>query len=112
MQIFSNRENILLLTATEAQSGIDLANARHPDLILMDINLPGMDGVAALKQLRENRKTCGIPIIAVSTNFMQSEIDHAMFAGFDAYVTKPIKVDCFLETIDHHLNKNYQSAEA
>lgn len=111
-QILSNRKDILLLTAPEAQSGIDLANAQHLDLILMDINLPGIDGVTACKKLRENKNTCEIPIIAVSANAMQSQIDHAMSAGFDSYITKPFRVDNFLETINHHLNNGYQSAEA
>jgi signal transduction histidine kinase/ActR/RegA family two-component response regulator len=103
-QILSNREEINLLTAFEAQLGIELANFQQPDLILMDINLPGMDGITAMKHLKENKKTCNIPVIAMSANAMQSQIDNALVAGFDSYITKPIELEFFLKTIFHHLN--------
>jgi signal transduction histidine kinase/ActR/RegA family two-component response regulator len=108
-QILSVRSEFSLLTAYEAQLGIDLANFQQPDLILMDINLPGMDGVTAMKHLRANKRTSKIPIIAMSANAMQPQIDKALLAGFDSYITKPIRVDYFLETINHHLNINYTS---
>jgi signal transduction histidine kinase/ActR/RegA family two-component response regulator len=108
--IFSDHKNIFLLTAEEARLGIDMANDRQPNLILMDINLPGMNGVTAMKQLRANKNTSNIPIIAVSANAMQSQIDKALLEGFDSYITKPIKVDQFLEVIFHHLKNNYHSS--
>jgi signal transduction histidine kinase/CheY-like chemotaxis protein len=107
--IFSDHKNIFLLIAEEARVGIDIANDRQPDLILMDINLPGMSGVTALKQLRVNKNTSSIPIIAVSANAMQSHIDKALLEGFDSYITKPIKVGQFLDVIFHHLKNNYHS---
>ncbi|MFQ5443041.1 MAG: ATP-binding protein, partial [Nitrospinales bacterium] len=102
-QLLDNRQDIHLLTAPEAQLGIDLALSHQPDLILMDINLPGMDGVTALKRLKQNKKTSEIPIIAVSANAMESDINCAMKAGFDAYITKPLVIESFVETIQKFL---------
>jgi signal transduction histidine kinase/ActR/RegA family two-component response regulator len=107
--IFTEHKNISLLTAEEAPLGIDIAHDRQPDLILMDINLPGTNGVTALKQLRASKNTSSIPIIAVSANAMQSHIDTALLEGFDSYITKPIQVDQFLEVIFHHLKNSYHS---
>jgi signal transduction histidine kinase/CheY-like chemotaxis protein len=104
-QILSEREDIHLLSAPEAQLGLDLARAHRPDLILMDINLPGMDGLTAMKHLKTNEETQGIPVIAVSANAMESDIDSAMKAGFDSYITKPIEVDHFLRTLNSFLTQ-------
>jgi len=105
-QIFLTIEDVHLFTAPEARLGIDIAESHQPDLILMDINLPGMDGVTALKILKANKKTSQIPVIAVSANAMESDIKSAMKAGFDSYISKPIKISDFLETINKHLDLN------
>ncbi len=99
------RDEIQLLTAQEARLGIELARAHRPDLILMDINLPGMSGIEALKHLQTFDETKDIPAIAISAYITQDDIDRAMSAGFLKYLTKPIKVDEFLETIDIILAK-------
>ncbi|MBT5869245.1 MAG: response regulator [Nitrospinaceae bacterium] len=99
-QVFQVRENINLSSAPDAKLGIELACALQPDLILMDINLPGMSGIEACKQLRNNPKTSGIPVIAVSANAMEKDIKKAMAAGFSDYIAKPINVPQFLEKID------------
>ena len=100
-QILVNRKDIQLITATNADKGIELAKTKKPDLILMDINLPGMSGVEALEVLRDCPDTCQIPIIAVSANAMQSDIDRALEARFEAYVTKPIRIQKFLDIINN-----------
>jgi signal transduction histidine kinase/ActR/RegA family two-component response regulator len=94
------REEVQLLTAPEARLGLELARAHRPNLILMDINLPGMNGIEALKCLKTFEETKDIPAIAISAYITQEDIDKAMSAGFQKYLTKPIKVDEFLETID------------
>jgi len=103
-QIVSTIKNVHLFTAPEARLGIDIAESHQPDLILMDINLPGMDGVTALKYLKANKKTSQIPVIAVSANAMESDIKSAMKAGFDSYISKPIEISDFLDTINKHLD--------
>ncbi len=97
------RDEIQLLTAPEARLGLELARAHKPNLILMDINLPGMNGIEALKHLKTFEETKDIPAIAISAYITQDDIDKAMSAGFLKYLTKPIKVDEFLETIDNIL---------
>jgi PAS domain S-box-containing protein len=99
-QVFQVRENINLSSAPDAKLGIELACAIQPDLILMDINLPGMSGIEACKQLRNNPKTSKIPVLAVSANAMEKDIKKAMAAGFSDYIAKPINVPQFLEKID------------
>jgi CheY-like chemotaxis protein len=100
-QIMAKRKDIQLITATNADKGIELAKTERPDLILMDINLPGMSGVEAFELLRDCPDTCQIPIIAVSANAMQSDIDRALEIGFAAYVTKPIQIKKFLDIINN-----------
>lgn len=91
-QLFSREPNINLITATEPEQGISLASKYIPDLILMDINLPGMNGFEVLKELRKVSKTQNIRVIAVSANAMQKDIENGEKAGFDDYITKPIDV--------------------
>ncbi len=87
------------LEANAARRGIELARQHQPDLILMDIQLPGMDGVTALKQLKADPFTAAITVAAFTASVMRDDCDRITHAGFDAYVTKPIVVREFLETI-------------
>ena len=80
--------------------GIELARASQPDVILMDINLPGISGIEALKILREDPATAHIPIVALSANAMPRDIEKGLEAGFFRYLTKPIKVNEFMDTLD------------
>ncbi len=98
-RILSIYPNIKLFTAPEAKMGIELARAHRPDLVLMDINLPGMDGIIALKQLRKYEETKDIPVFALSANAMQSDIKKAMQCGFQEYITKPVDVNLFLKSV-------------
>ena len=99
-QIIASRDNLELIGARDAISGIELARSRVPTLILMDINLPGMSGIEALAILLADAKTAHIPVIALSANAIPRDIEKGLEAGFFRYLTKPIKVSEFLETVD------------
>ncbi len=99
-QIIARHPDISLLTAVNGKTGIEIARASHPDVILMDINLPGMSGFDALKRLRSDPATADIPVIAISANAMPLDIKRGMGAGFFRYLTKPIKVNEFMEALD------------
>lgn len=99
-QLIARRRNTRLLGARDATFGIKLARDLRPDVILMDINLPGLSGIRALRILREDPQTQHIPIVAVSANAMPQDIRKGLEAGFFRYLTKPIKVNEFLEVLD------------
>ena len=84
--------------------GIEFARAYQPDVILMDINLPGISGIEALKILRADPSTAHIPVIALSANAMPRDIEKGLEAGFFRYLTKPIKVNEFMDALDVALN--------
>jgi len=87
------------LEAGTAEDGIKLARESKPDLILMDIHLPGMSGIEALKVLRGEPGTAAIPVIAVTASVMQQDRKQITEAGFDAYVGKPINLKEFLDAV-------------
>lgn len=97
--ILARVHGLTLKTAHTAEIGIDLAKDWMPDIVLMDINLPGMDGVEALQVLRGAPATQGIPVIAVSANAMPHDIQAAEDAGFDSYITKPFDIPQIMEAI-------------
>ncbi len=103
-QYFSRRRDIKLSTAVDAETGLDLAFEMEPDIILMDINLPGKDGFEALKQLKQSAVTRYIKVIALSANAMTNDIEKGLEAGFDRYLTKPIHFDELEQTIDSLLS--------
>ena len=107
--ILQSRTDIKLLSAPQALLGIDLAREHQPDLILMDIHMPGMDGITAIKILQKNEKTRDIPMIAVSANVMALDIKKAMDAGFVAYISKPIDIQKFMLEIDRFLKSENRS---
>jgi two-component system cell cycle response regulator DivK len=87
------------IEAGNAEDGIVLAGERKPDLILMDIQLPGMNGIEALKVLRADASTAHIPIIAVTASVMQQDRNLITEAGFDGYIGKPINLKEFLDSV-------------
>lgn len=89
-----------MLTAPTAEHALTQIAERRPDLILMDINLPGIDGVEALIKLRSEDDTKDIPVIALTANSSPADIKRGEEAGFDSYITKPIKVQDVLDTIN------------
>lgn len=91
------------LEAMTGEEGVELARARKPDLVLMDIQLPGMNGIEALRVLRADPATMSIPVIAVTASVMQQDRKHITDAGFDGYVGKPINLREFLEAVRSHL---------
>jgi CheY-like chemotaxis protein len=92
-QIIERDPNIKLLTAVNGKQGVELARKKLPDVILMDINLPELNGFEALEILKLDTKTARIPIIAVSANAMPNDIKKGIDAGFFRYITKPIRVN-------------------
>ncbi|MFA6445586.1 MAG: ATP-binding protein, partial [Sterolibacterium sp.] len=98
-QIIARHPDLRLLTAVNGRSGVELARDKQPDVILMDINLPDISGTEALKILREDPVTAHIPVVAVSANAMPRDIKMGLEAGFFRYITKPIKVNEFMEAL-------------
>ena len=88
------------LQADTAGAGIALARSELPDLILMDIQLPDIDGLEAIRQLRADPRTRRIPVIALTAFAMKGDKETMRDAGFDGYVTKPIRYQAFLEEVE------------
>jgi CheY-like chemotaxis protein len=103
-QLIARRPTLRLLTAVDGNQGIQLARAHQPNVILMDISLPGISGIEALKILRDDPATAHIPIVALSANAMPRDIERGLAAGFVSYLTKPIKVKEFMEALDAALD--------
>jgi CheY-like chemotaxis protein len=99
-QLIARRPDVRLLSAEDGTRGIALARLHQPEVILMDINLPGISGVEALKILREDPATAHIPVLAISANAMPRDIKNGLDAGFFRYLTKPIKVKEFMDTLN------------
>ncbi len=98
--LLERRPDIHLLSAQDGLRGIEVARASLPDVILMDINLPGISGIHALEILRKDLTTAHIPVIALSANAMPRDIVRGLEVGFFRYLTKPIKLNEFLDTLD------------
>ncbi|MNM85480.1 Polar-differentiation response regulator DivK [compost metagenome] len=90
--IVSFLPHLRMISATDARQGIALALERHPDVILMDINLPGMNGNQAQRILRNDARTAHIPVIALTANAMKGDIRHGLASGFFRYLTKPVEI--------------------
>lgn len=99
-QLIARRSDLKLLTAVDGHLGVQLARTYQPDLILMDINLPGISGFDALDILRHDASTAHIPIIALSANAVPRDVKKGLDAGFFRYLTKPIKVPEFMDALD------------
>jgi PAS domain S-box-containing protein len=102
-QIIEGHPHMRMLSAGDGNLGMALARAHLPDVILMDINLPGISGFQVLKILREYPETARIPVLAISANAMPRDIAKGLKAGFFRYLTKPIKVHEFMEALDRAL---------
>lgn len=103
-KILSYRRHTKLLTATTPESGIELIKAHRPDLILLDINLPGMNGFEVLNLVKKLPGIDDIPVIAVTARAMQHNIEEGKAVGFADYLTKPLNISQFLKSIDQHLH--------
>jgi two-component system, cell cycle response regulator DivK len=87
------------LEAVTGEEGVKLAKERTPDLVLMDIQLPGINGIEAFRQMRADPKTAKIPVVAVTASVTPTDRSQITAAGFDAFVSKPINLKEFLETV-------------
>ena len=103
-------KNIEFFSAETAEKGLVIANEELPDIILMDICLPGMDGFAALKILRSSDVTKDIPVVALSANAMESDLQSGREAGFDEYLTKPINISNLLKVISRYVSTRASAA--
>jgi CheY-like chemotaxis protein len=88
------------LEAGTAEDGLEIARRQAPDLVLMDIQLPGMDGIQALKALRDNPATAALPVVAITASVMKADREQIMRAGFNGFIEKPITVRSFLEAVE------------
>ncbi len=116
--IEDNEQNLYLATfllethghrvvpARDGQEGIALASQVHPELILLDIQLPGLDGYAVAQALRQNPVLDGVPIVAVTSYAMVGDRERVMEAGCNGYIEKPINPDTFLIDVEHFLPPN------
>jgi PAS domain S-box-containing protein len=102
-QMLGMRQNLRLITAHKPELGIELALAHRPDLILLDINMPGMDGYQVLEIFKADPVLRATPVIAVTANAMPRDIERGLAAGFADYLTKPLEIDHFLHVIDGYL---------
>ena len=96
-------KNYQILEAVNAEKGLQLARKNRPDLILMDIQLPGMDGLEATRSIRDDASLKDLPVIALTSYAMQGDQDKALEAGCNGYVSKPIDTRHFLKMIDQYL---------
>ena len=90
--------------ARTAEDGITSAVSEPPDLVLMDLQLPGIDGMEALRRLRESPRTADIPVVAVTAQAMKQDRERALDAGFNGYVEKPITVRAFPDQVRRFLS--------
>lgn len=98
-QILGQFHDVELIGVETAESGLEIAEEQQPELILMDISLPGMDGFQALAELKRKEKTEHIPVVAISANAMDTDVQRGLDAGFDAYLTKPFNLQEFMSLI-------------
>jgi len=97
--------------ARTAEDGITLAVKEPPDLVLMDLQLPGIDGMEALRRLRENPRTANIPVVAVTAQAMKQDRERALDAGFNGYIEKPISVRAFPDQVRGFLSGGAEGTE-
>ena len=109
-ELIARRPELRLLSAADGNLGIEFARAYQPEVILMDINLPGLSGLEAMKILRADPSTAHIPIIALSANAVPRDIEKSLEAGFFDYLTKPIKVNQFMDALDMALKVSAAAA--
>jgi CheY-like chemotaxis protein len=100
-----------VIPAETGECGVTLARSARPDLVVLDIQLPDMDGYAVLTRLRADPDLAGLAIVAVTAYAMVGERDHAIAAGFDGYLSKPIVPSSFVQTIDTYLPESLRGHE-
>jgi len=93
------------LEATTGEEAIELSLSQAPALVLMDVQLPGIDGVEALERLRQNKRTASIPVLALTAQAMSGDRDRFLDAGFDGYLSKPVDVAELLQAVREHCSR-------
>ena len=93
------------LEATTGEQAVDLALVHEPALVLMDVQLPGIDGVEALEQLRQDERTASIPVLALTAQAMSGDRERFLEAGFDGYLAKPVDVRELIEAVREHCDR-------
>ena len=93
------------LEATTGEEAVELALSQAPTLVLMDVRLPGIDGVEALARLRQNERTASIPVLALTAQAMSGDRERFLEAGFDGYLAKPVDVGELIETVREHCDR-------
>ena len=93
------------LEATTGEEAVELALSQAPALVLMDVQLPGIDGVEALERLRQNERTASIPALAVTAQAMSGDRERFLEAGFDGYLAKPVDVNELIEAVREHCDR-------
>lgn len=104
-QLLARRADVRLLSAATGTLGVELARTAVPAVIVMDIHLPDINGIEALRRLRDDPQTMHIPVIALSANAMPRDIERGMKAGFFRYLTKPIRIDAFMDALNAALEQ-------
>jgi signal transduction histidine kinase/ActR/RegA family two-component response regulator len=99
-EVVGFRADLRLMSAPDGHTGLAMAHTHRPAIVLMDLNLPGMNGFEVLAQLRRDPQTAHIPAVALTANAMPQDIERGLSAGFDRYLTKPIDIEQFNEAID------------
>ncbi len=102
-QLIGRRSDLTLLSAVAGYPGMDLARSRLPEVILMDINLPDINGIEILELLRNDPVTASIPVIALSSDAFPRQVEKGLEAGFFRYLTKPYRIDDFMQQLDETL---------
>jgi CheY-like chemotaxis protein len=107
MQLFEyllEESGFEIVKATSGEEALRLAGEANPDLILMDIHLPGMDGLSVVRELKSGGKLGGVPILALTAHAMRGDRDRFLQAGCDGYISKPIDVKTFIPSIQKFLS--------
>jgi two-component system cell cycle response regulator DivK len=94
------------LGATTGEDAVELAQSHEPALVLMDVQLPGIDGLEALKRLRQDELTASIPVLAVTAQAMSGDRERFLEAGFDGYLSKPIDVAELIQVVQEHCGRD------
>ncbi len=97
-------QNFEVIEAPDGLTGVDLAHKEMPDLILMDINLPDIDGLEATARIKANPELQSIPVVALTANAMYGDEERALAAGCDGYISKPVSRAKLIEQVIHYLN--------
>ncbi len=99
------RAGFQIIQATDGRSGLEIARTEQPDLILMDLTIPEIDGWHLAKQLKQDPATAGIPLIAMTAHILPGDRKKAIDSGCDGYITKPLDIPNLIPTIEKHIKK-------